>query len=222
MNEAPPRRTLLLIRHAQTGQNRDGIVQGQADNALSELGLRQAEALGARLAREPLSAVYASPLQRAQTTAAAVAKPHGVPVVPAPGLIEMDIGEMEGLTGAELRARFPAFLAAWTSEQAGAAAMPGGESLDQVQARATMAVAGVLSRHEAGVIAVVTHNFVLLTLLCHYLGLPLHHFRRLRQHVASVSRVDFAGERHRLISFNDICHLEEAGLLGDDPWLRRR
>ena len=214
--------TLLIVRHAQTEQNRDGVVQGQADNPLSELGLRQAAALGDRLAGERLAAVYASPLQRAQATAAAVATPHGLPVLPAPGLIEMDIGEMEGLTGAELRLRFPEFLAAWTSERAGAAVMPGGESLDQVQARALAAVQAVLGEHMAGTIAVVTHNFVLLTLLCHFLGLPLHHFRRLRAHVASVSRIEFAGDRHRLVRFNDICHLEDAGVLGDDPWLRRR
>ncbi|MGH2585430.1 MAG: histidine phosphatase family protein, partial [Dehalococcoidia bacterium] len=44
----------MLIRHAETGHNRDSRVQGQADIPLSELGERQAAALGEHLRREPI------------------------------------------------------------------------------------------------------------------------------------------------------------------------
>lgn len=213
---------LFLIRHAETGQNRDGVVQGRADNELSDLGRRQATALGAALAREPLVAVYSSPLLRASQTAAAAAEPHGLAVVHVPDLIEMDIGEMEGLTGVEMRERHPEFLKAWMSEHAATALMPGGESLQQVQERAGAALDAIVADHPAGAVAVVSHNFVVLTLICRVLSLPLHNFRRLRHHVAGTTMIDVTAGRAAVVSLNDVCHLERAGLLGDDPWQRRR
>jgi broad specificity phosphatase PhoE len=213
---------LFLVRHAETAHNRDGLVQGRADNPLSDLGRVQAAALGDRLAHTPLDAVYSSPLQRARQTARAIATPHGLEPIIEPDLIEMDIGAMEGLGSAELRARFPEFMKAWLSEDAGGAVMPGGESLAQVQERGTAALARIAAAHAGGRVAVVSHNFVLLTMLCHVLGLPLAQFRRLRQGVASLAVLEAAPGQWRLHSFNDRGHLEYGGLLGEDPWVIRR
>jgi probable phosphoglycerate mutase len=213
---------IYLARHAETGQNRDGVVQGRADNALSELGQRQAEALGSALAGEPLVAVYSSPLQRAQQTAAAIALVHGIAVTPVPNLLEMDIGEMEGLSGPELRERHAEFLKVWTSEHGATAPMPGGESLQQVQDRAGAALDRIIATTEDGAVGVVSHNFVVLSLLCRFLALPLTNFRRLRYHVAGLSIIEVAGDRAEVLRLNDVCHLERAGLLGTDPWQRRR
>lgn len=213
---------LLLVRHAETAHNRDGLVQGRADNPLSALGLKQAAALAERLALAPLDAAYSSPLGRARQTAEAIAAPHRLSVAIEPDLIEMDIGQMEGLSGAALRERFPEFMKAWLSEDAGGAVMPGGESLVQVQERALAVVERLLARHPEGVVALVSHNFVLLTILCAVLGLPLAQFRRLRQGVASIATVDALSGQWRLVGFNDRCHLEQAGLLGEDPWHTRR
>ena len=69
---------LLLVRH---GEQRffDGMTMGDAyDPALTDLGRRQAEAVGARLAETPIDAVYCSTMQRARDTAAAIATPHGL------------------------------------------------------------------------------------------------------------------------------------------------
>ncbi len=213
---------LLLVRHAETAHNRDGLVQGRADNPLSDLGLKQAAALAERLAPAPLDAIYSSPLVRARQTAEAIAASRGLPVTIEPDLIEMDVGEMEGLSGAELRERFPEFMKAWLSEDAGGAVMPGGESLVQVQARAIAVVERVVEQRPGGVVALVSHNFVLLSLLCAVLGLPLAQFRRLRQGVASIATVDALPGQWRLLGFNDRCHLEAPGLLGEDPWHARR
>jgi hypothetical protein len=61
-----------------------------------------------------------------------------------------------------------------------------------------------------------------LTLICRVLSLPLHNFRRLRHHVAGTTMIDVTADRAAVVSLNDVCHLERAGLLGDDPWQRRR
>ena len=212
---------LLLIRHAETEQNAGGVVQGRADNPLSDLGRRQIAALGAALAGEPIAAVYSSPLGRALATAEAVAEPHALGVRCDADLAEMDIGAMEGLSSAELRARHPEFLQAWFSEQAGSVPMPGGESLEQVQARASAALRRIVAAHGGETVAVVSHNFLLLTLLCYVIKLPLASFRRLRLHVASVSMVEAREGGFRIDLLNDICHLQRAGLIAADPWQRR-
>jgi broad specificity phosphatase PhoE len=220
VSAAPTR--LLLVRHAETVQNAGGVVQGRADNPLSALGERQAAALGSSLAGVAIAAVYSSPLGRAARTAGAVAAPHGLPLRTDPDLLEMDIGAMEGLSSAELRQRYPDFLAAWVSDVAGSTPMPAGESLEQVQTRGCAALARIVAAHAGETVAVVSHNFLLLTVLCYVIKLPLASFRRLRLHVASVSMVEARDGGFRIDRLNDICHLERAGLVAADPWSQRR
>ena len=64
---------LLLVRHGKTEWNESGRYQGISDISLSEEGLRQAEALGQRLAGEKIDAVYSSDLKRAVQTARTIA-----------------------------------------------------------------------------------------------------------------------------------------------------
>ena len=199
---------LLLVRHGETAHNAGQLALGQADVPLTERGGRQARALAAALAGEgSISAVYTSPLQRAIATATPLAEALSLTVQTEPGLIEMDIGEMEGQPFAQVRERYPDFLRDWFSERLADVPMPGGETLRQVQKRAWVALEAIRDRHPDETVAAVTHNFVLLCLLCRVLGLPLSHFRRLRQDLAAVSIVDLTPDRHLLLSLNDRCHL---------------
>jgi broad specificity phosphatase PhoE len=65
---------LIIVRHGESEWNRIGRYQGQHDAPLSDLGLRQAEALALRLCDEPLDAIFTSPPQRAAKTAEAIAR----------------------------------------------------------------------------------------------------------------------------------------------------
>jgi broad specificity phosphatase PhoE len=212
----------VLIRHAETAHNRGGLVQGRADNPLSELGSRQAEALGLALAAYPFAAVCSSPLQRSQRTALAVAQHHRLTVSTEPDLIEMEVGELEGLSGALMRERYPEFMQSWASEHVGTAMMPGGESLEQVQLRAGAVLDRLSTVYPERTVAVVSHNFVILTLVCRALSLPLKDFRKLRHHVAGTTIIEYEPGRSALLRMNDVCHLERAGVLGDDPFEGRR
>ena len=204
---------LLLIRHGETDHNAERLALGQADVPLNERGRLQAQALAAALAaRYEIDAIYASPLQRALATAQPLAEALGLPVQVEPGLIEMDIGEVEGLDFGQVRERFPDFIRVWLSDDLADASMPGGESLQQVQDRAWAAVESIWERHPDGSVAAVTHNFVILTLLCRVLGLPLAQFRRLRHDLAAVSVVELTPERQTLLALNDACHLAGEGL----------
>jgi broad specificity phosphatase PhoE len=213
---------LLLIRHAETAHNRENRVQGRADNPLSEVGARQAEALADHLRREPLRAVISSPLIRARATAAAVAAAHGLSVVEDPDLVEMNVGEMEGLGTAAMRDRFPDFLKEWVTERGPSLQMPGGESLRQVQERAWNVVERLREAYaeDSDVVALVSHNFVLGSLITRALDMPLHEFRRFRLSVCGVTTLRFRRDRTVLVQLNDTCHLAHAGLPSTDPWPR--
>jgi probable phosphoglycerate mutase len=122
--------------------------------------------------------------------------------------MEMDIGETEGLTFRQVGERYPQFLRLWLGGQAAYEPMPGGERLLDVQERAWQAIERIRQRQEQGTVAVVTHNFVILTLLCRVLGLELADFRRLRHSVAAKSVLEMGCDRTIVMSFNDACHLE--------------
>lgn len=93
---------LSLIRHGQTLANVEGRWQGQGDWDLDDLGVRQADLLGEWYGRHPR--VYTSPLKRATSTAQRVAA-NGV--VSVRELMEIDMGEWEGMTTSEIEAAWP-------------------------------------------------------------------------------------------------------------------
>jgi probable phosphoglycerate mutase len=211
---------LILIRHGETDNNAGGLVQGRLDLPLNALGERQAAALAEHLARESLVHVVCSPLLRACRTAAVIATPHGLTPQTLDDLVEMDVGEMEGLSGPQMRERFPAFLTAWAGPDGPSLRMPGGESLADVQARAWAVVEQLRVAWPEGCVVAVTHNFVLAAVVCKVLGLPLSDFRRFRHSVASRTVIDFRPDRALILTLNDTCHLD-GGLHSAGPWERR-
>lgn len=209
---------LILARHGETAHNATGFVQGRADNPLNELGQRQAQALAAALADEPLAAVVASPLRRARDTAAAIALQHGLDLIIEPDLMEMDVGEMEGLSGAAMRERFPDFMRSWSTAEGPHVPMPGGESLAQVQQRGWAVVERLQATYASTTVVAVTHNFVLAGIVCRAIGVPLDSFRRFRHNVACRTVIDISAERTIVRRLNDSCHLADAGLTSHGPW----
>jgi broad specificity phosphatase PhoE len=199
---------LHLIRHGETESNRLGLPLGRRDVPLNERGISQVERLGRALKDEPLTAIYSSPLARTMATANAVAKPHGLEVQIEDRLIEMDIGEIDGLTFTEVGKRYPGLLETWMSEEGPGTAMPGGERLMDVQERVWSAANDLATRHSKEEVAAVTHNFVILTLLARVLGIELSQFRRLRHSVAAISVLDFRPGRLMVVRLNDTCHLQ--------------
>ena len=87
---------LYLVRHGETVDNAQQIMQGQTHGCLNEKGREQARMVAERLAGEAFDAVVASDLRRAVQTAEIIAAPHGLPVVSTPLLRERDWG---GFTG---------------------------------------------------------------------------------------------------------------------------
>jgi broad specificity phosphatase PhoE len=202
---------LLLVRHGETHYNYNFRALGRADLPLTDTGRRQAECLREALASTYLDAIYSSPLVRARETAARIAETQGIDIHVEDGLIEMDIGDVEGLTFPEIRAKFPALAKNWGGADGPTFQMPGGERLIDVQGRAIETIDGLAARHPDQTTCLVTHNFVILSFLASVLDIELADFRRLRHGVAAITEVDVRPGRSRVIRLNDTCHLHGLG-----------
>jgi len=109
-NDAVPAgANVLLVRHGQSTWNALGKWQGQADPALSPLGLEQAALAGERLRAWGIAdAVVSSDLERARRTAQLLSVAAGAPLLePEPALRERHAGAWEGCTRAEIHRDFP-------------------------------------------------------------------------------------------------------------------
>lgn len=197
---------LYLVRHGETQRNREHLVQGQSSHNLTELGVRQALAAAKALGNEGITAIFASPLVRAVETARLIGGELGLHMELAPGLEEMDTGELDGLTPAEMRSRYPEFMSRW-SRDAGSAQLPGGESLSIVQERAWRALEAIAKQHGDGTVVAVSHNFTICTLVCKTLDIPLSSFRRFRVDLGSISAIELTDEQARLVLLNSASHL---------------
>ncbi|MFQ5874161.1 MAG: histidine phosphatase family protein [Dehalococcoidia bacterium] len=199
---------LILVRHGETDANREGRVQGAGNARLNATGRSQASALGRRLASYDLEAVYSSPQSRALETAEAIAQHHGLPVTTLEGLREMDLGELDGLRGEELRNRYPDFMKEW-DRNISSLRMPGGESVAELQVRAWASIESIAERHPQGVVVAVSHNFAIQSVLCKALGLALDSFRKIRHDLGAISILELGEGTPVLVTMNDRCHRDE-------------
>ncbi len=202
---------LYFVRHGETDGNAQGRTQGRRDVPLNETGRAQAAAVGAVVAAHAPVAVYASTSSRARETARAIAAPLGLEVVADERLSEIDHGDLDGMTGEEMRARYAGFIEQWREDGGVDVPIPGGESLREAQGRMVGAVNAIVARHRGEAVAIVSHNLALRTLLCHALGVPLAAWRRFRVDLASISIVEVRdGDRWAVVGLNERCHLTEA------------
>jgi uncharacterized phosphatase len=147
---------LVLVRHGETDWNLAGRIQGRSDIPLNDTGREQARAAGQRLAAERWDVIAASPLSRAHETATIIGSEVGIDAIEVvDALVERNYGEVEGLTGPEIDARF-----------GGGGTIDGGraggrETREQVVARVHPALLALAAEHPDKSVLVVTHGGVI-------------------------------------------------------------
>lgn len=196
---------LLLIRHGQSEGNANGVLQGRLDFGLSELGLRQAQLTAERLGGERVDRIVTSPLGRALQTAEIIAAALGLPVEHELGLMEYDIGEVAGLSGAEIRARYPEIAAAYGRRER--PRFPGEEGREAFHAR-VRATLDRLRESDEEMVAV-AHGGVVSAICYAVLGLDTR--RPGLVEVANCSITEIAPDRlgrPTIRRHNDTCHLD--------------
>jgi broad specificity phosphatase PhoE len=198
---------VFLVRHGATTLSAEDRFAGSTDVDLSDEGRAQAAALGRRLAREKLAAIYCSPLARTRETAALVAQPHGLAATVRDGLREIDHGRWEQRRRSEVEREFPEEYAAWETDPF-TFAPQGGESGVMVMARALPVLREAVLAHVDGCIAVVSHKATIRLVIASLLGIDARGYRdRLDLSPASLTVLDFKDAvRARLVLFNDTSH----------------
>ena len=164
---------LLLARHGETvwhAENR--YAGGRSDPALTDRGLRQAEQLAKTAVSVGVDTVVSSPQRRAVATATPAAEALGVFLHLRDGLREVDFGELETHTLAELD---PEAVRRFR-ENPEANAFPGAEPLADAGARCAAALRELDEQHD-GTVLVVAHSTLFRVTLCVLLGLPVSGYR---------------------------------------------
>src|SRR5437588_848488 len=126
------RHEVVLVRHGQTEWSRDGRHTGRTDVPLIEEGRQAATRLGPALSRWDFALVLTSPRQRARETCRLAGLGDRAAV--REDLAEVDYGDDEGRTTAEIRTERPG----WTLWRDGP---PHGESLEHAGERADRVIA---------------------------------------------------------------------------------
>ncbi len=155
----------MLWRHGQTVWNFEDRFQGQTDIPLNETGVSQAERAARLLAALQPDAIFCSDLGRAAVTAAPLARITGLRVTVDKDLRERHGGVWEGLTGPEIRARYPAEFQTWSP--------PDGETTAAVADRVCSALERIADSLPPGSLAViVSHGAAIRLGMSKFLGLP--------------------------------------------------
>jgi probable phosphoglycerate mutase len=204
---------VFLVRHGATVLSAEDRFAGATDVELSEDGRNQVRALSRRLTPQPISAFYASPLGRTMETAKILAGPHGKPVTPESGLLEINHGVWEGLTRLEAETKFGDMYGKWQADPFNFAP-EGGETGLAVTARAMPALLNIIARHPGEMVCVVSHKATIRLLLGAVLGFDP---RRYRDHLdlnpASLTILDSTGATNaRLTLYNDVAHYSRDGM----------
>ncbi len=201
----------VLVRHGSTIHSAAKRFSGRNDLPLNDVGQVQAAALAAREFADA-SAVVSSPLPRARATADAISARLGLPVRIDADLAELDFGEWEGLTAAQVRHRYPTQWARWDGSPD--VPPPGGESFTNLTRRVHRARDAMIAAHPDRTVVVVTHVCPIKTLICSALEAPFAAIFRMHLDTASVSILDYFVDRPpSLRLFNDTSHLQRIGSL---------
>jgi broad specificity phosphatase PhoE len=205
---APSGSRLILIRHGECRANAEGLAGGPiGDGGLTDLGRRQALALAHRLAitkeLAKASAFYTSTLPRAIETGEIVfpAINPDLVAVQDESLCELSVGEADGLTWAEVQARY--VLPDWNIDPS-LQNVPGGESLLGFFQRCVDAIERIVLAHPEQLVVMVVHGGFIEQAMKFYQGLGGDVRLRPRIENCSMTEIEFKDGNKRLLRYNDL------------------
>lgn len=188
---------IILLRHGRTTANANGLLQGRLDLQLDELGQRQAQAAAAAIG--PVDRVIASPLKRAQETAAALGQSVGTDE----RFIELDYGDWEAKPVGDVPAET---WAEWRSDLD--FRPPGGETLNELGRRVRDGLTDLAADAVNQKIVIVSHVSPIKASVAWALGTDDATTWRLFLAQASICRIATTLDSARLIEFNVTAHLD--------------
>ncbi len=158
---------LDMLRHGETVTG--GGFRGRLDDELTDVDWQQMRQAVANAG--PWDRIVSSPLRRCAAFAAELAEQHHLPMELEPDLRELDFGEWEGRTAADLMVDQSEALGRFW-ENPYSFTPPGGEPLPDFEARILTAIERLTDRYAGERILLVTHGGVMRLLLAEARGLP--------------------------------------------------
>lgn len=153
--------TIYFIRHGEATGNRSRCFQGLTDNPLTERGVAQAEAAARRFADVDYDIIYTSPLVRAQETARLI-NAKQKPIIVEPELVEVSMGQMEGLPVDSLDEAYAPVMELWNQHPhlyVGPGAADGGS--EGASKRLRKVIANIVEQHPDETVLISAHGFLL-------------------------------------------------------------
>lgn len=194
-----------MIRHGEA-------IYGDHDG-LTELGLKQAEFLAARLASMDLAGIFSSTMARARQTAERVAEKVGLPIIFDDRFREIDSGNRQTLSPEERRDRASRYLTRKKVYRLDYSHQ-NGESPADLYSRAVGVLDDVFPadrRASDQTCVVVAHGGFINAALCYFVDRSFDGWMRFRLGNTSISRVSLVGDSKLVLGVNDLAHLDGLG-----------
>jgi len=180
---------------------------GWSQEDLNETGYQQVQRLAKRLEGTSIEAIYTSPLKRARTTAEILAKPYNINFIEMDDLIEINLGDWQGLHAREIYKKWPVM---WKQSRLDPSGLtwPNGESFAQTAQRGVRAFNSILEANQNQIVAVVTHDIIVRIIATHVLGASYSIYRRMEIGNVSFTKIVVTDNKNQLVTLNDTSHLD--------------
>lgn len=213
---------LFLVRHGQSAGNAEGRFGGHGPTPLSDLGRQQAELTADALAKEGITAIFSSDLDRAVQTAEPLAKRLGIPIYTTKAFRERHVGVLEGLTFDESKTNHPEDYYALVNRNVHHV-ITDGESYRHLLRRATAELWDILRNHQGQKIAIFSHTGAICFMTLHLMG-AIHRTTKQTPWIVTsncgINRFEIRGRNNiRVLALNDTRHLSEP--TGNDAFAAR-
>jgi len=193
-----PHTRIHLIRHGQVVGHDQKRYNGQADVALTDLGVEQYHRLKERLAGTPISACYTSDLTRCSTGANIICGQFGIEPVRRRELRELNIGVWEGMVWEEIKENWPE---EWQARLADLVhfRVPQGENILDVNGRVMPVITEIIERHKGQELLVVAHGGVNRIVLLNAIGAPLSGMFNIEQDYGCYNIIDYYADNRATV-----------------------
>lgn len=201
---------LHLLRHGETTHSQTGGFCGSLDPELTASGKQMAQAFADTYKQQSWEAVFCSPMKRTIATAQPLCEAVGIEPQLRDGLKEIDYGQWEDRTLAEVQKKDAEAYMLWQREPDWNPPTDG-ETTIQIASRASLVIAEIEEKYTSGNVLVVSHKATIRIILCSLLGIDLGRYRdRIDMPVATVSVVKFDTYGPMLQRLGDRSHMPQA------------
>ena len=202
------RTRIYLVRHGQVEGHEEKRYNGQANVPLTQLGREQSDRVCDCLANLSLGAVYSSDLDRSHHCAELIAVAHDLTVNSDESLRELNIGDWEGRTWAELHEAYPDDWQARLRDLVNFQ-VPGGESLQDAANRIRPTIQKIINNHPDSDVVLVAHGGANRIILLDAIGAPLEQAFSLEQDYGCVNIIDYFADGNSVVKLlNSTAHQE--------------